>query len=222
MMIADLATKRPPAIVEALNSNEWRHASSTKLFTKPTDIFMKVNNGRMTWLKNDNNPSHCIKCLNVYCGQAISLNLQFEFHCKCYFCSTYPQLGLVEPIFSDMDEKTLPLLNVSAVYLNSIIIAEMSISVHQMTLPQTMMSFMSLCLKNYPLESLPIGFLLIKEKSSMLYKKEWENLDLKFPVDFRFCFSDPDGAIIVSKMVKTFMVWRQKEGLKRAGHNHLQ
>ena len=125
-MIADLATKRPPAIVEALNSNEWRHASSTKLFTKPTDIFMKVNNGRMTWLKNDNNPSHCIKCLNVYCGQAISLNLQFEFHCKCYFCSTYPQLGLIEPIFSDMDEKTLPLLNVSAVYLNSIIIAEMS------------------------------------------------------------------------------------------------
>ena len=87
---------------------------------------MKVNNGRMPWLKNDNNPSHCMKCLNVYCGQAISLHLQFEFHCKCYFCSTYPQLGLVEPIFSDMDEKALPLLNVNAVYLNSIIIAEMS------------------------------------------------------------------------------------------------
>ena len=99
MMIADLATKRPPAIVEALNSNEWRHASSTKLFTKPTDKFMKVNNGRMTWLKHENNPSHCIKCLNVYCGQVISLNLQFEFHCRCYFCSTYPQLGLVEPFF---------------------------------------------------------------------------------------------------------------------------
>ena len=79
MMIADLATKRPPAIVEALNSTEWRHASSTKLFTKPTDIFMIVNNGKITWLKNENNPSHCMKCLNVNCGQAISLNLQFEF-----------------------------------------------------------------------------------------------------------------------------------------------
>ena len=105
MMIAELATKRPPAIVEALNSNEWRHASSTKIFTKPIDIFMMVINGKMTWLKNENNPSHCMKCLNVYCGQAISLNLQYEFHCRCYFCSTYPQIGLVEPIFSDMDEK---------------------------------------------------------------------------------------------------------------------
>ena len=44
MMIADLATKRPTAIVEALNSNHWRHASSTKTFTKPSDIFMTVTN----------------------------------------------------------------------------------------------------------------------------------------------------------------------------------
>ena len=35
MMIADLATKRQPAIVEALNSNEWRYASSTNFFSSP-------------------------------------------------------------------------------------------------------------------------------------------------------------------------------------------
>ena len=123
----DLATKRPTAIVEALNSNHWRHASSTKTFTKPSDIFMIVTNGKMSWLKKENNPSHCHKCFNVFCGQAIYLNLQYEFHCRCYFCSTHPQIGLVEPIFADssMDEKALPSLNVTACYLNNIIIADM-------------------------------------------------------------------------------------------------
>ena len=69
-----------------------------------------------------------MKCLHVYCGKAISLNLQYEFHCRCYFCSTYPQIGLVEPIFADnsLDEKALPPLNVRACYSNHILIADMS------------------------------------------------------------------------------------------------
>ena len=122
LQVADLATKVPTSIVNTLNSNEWRFGSKEGLFKAPPakDVFLTAKQGVLKWHKEKENPKECVKCCNTVCGNSLdTLQTNLHFYCSCFFCSNFPTIGLIEPIFATSTSgPTLPQLNVESVYFN--------------------------------------------------------------------------------------------------------